>query len=135
MVSRFWRRPATSAEIERALREDPSDDLRPPTGLLILATVDGTPVGGGVRLLSSAVAEITRVWVTREARRRGYGTQIVSRLERHAAKHRRTRIRLDTRSDLTEALTLYARLGYREVASFNDAPYAQHWLEKDLTTH
>lgn len=27
---------------------------------------------------------------------------------------------------------MYARLGYREVPAFNDAPYVDHWFEKRL---
>ncbi len=68
------------------------------------------------------------------ARRRGHASRIVKELERYAANHGRTRIRLDTRNDLTEALTLYECLGYREVARFNDDPYAEHWREKGLGT-
>lgn len=41
-------------------------------------------------------------------------------------------MRLDTRGDLTEARALYGRLGYHEVESFNDEPYAEHWFEKAL---
>lgn len=65
-------------------------------------------------------------------RRHGLGALIVKRLEQHAVEQGRTRIRLDTRSDLTEAQALYAGLGYREVAPFNDSPYADHWFEKQL---
>lgn len=41
-------------------------------------------------------------------------------------------LRLDTRADLVEARRLYARLGYQEVAPFNDGLYAEHWFEKTL---
>ena len=33
---------------------------------------------------------------------------------------------------LTEAIGLYRSAGYREVAAFNDEPYADHWFEKRL---
>ena len=42
-------------------------------------------------------------------------------------------LRLDTRSDLTEARRLYARHGYREVPAFSQGPYADHWFEKTLS--
>lgn len=41
-------------------------------------------------------------------------------------------LRLDTRSDLVEARTLYAALGYVEVPAFNNGQYAEHWFAKDL---
>jgi len=40
--------------------------------------------------------------------------------------------RLETNRTLTEAIGLYRASGYREVAAFNDEPYAQHWFEKTL---
>jgi ribosomal protein S18 acetylase RimI-like enzyme len=133
VASRYWGRPATSSEVEQALREDPSDDLVLPTGLFVVAVGDGEPAGcGGVRFLAGGIAELTRVWVAPAMRRHGLGALIVTYLEERAAAHDRSRIRLDTRDDLTEARALYARLGYREVAPFNQDPYAEHWFEKAL---
>lgn len=115
------------------MREDPSDDLAPPTGVFVIASADGEPVGcGGVKLKSDGIAELTRLWVAPAMRRRGAATRIVAHLEQEALKQGRTRMRLDTRRDLSEARALYARLGYREVAAFNDGPCADHWFEKRL---
>jgi ribosomal protein S18 acetylase RimI-like enzyme len=41
-------------------------------------------------------------------------------------------VRLDTNKALPEALRLYRSAGYREIARFNDNPYAHHWFEKTL---
>jgi hypothetical protein len=41
-------------------------------------------------------------------------------------------MRLDTRGDLTEARSLYAARGYREVSAYNANPHAEHWFEKEL---
>ena len=41
-------------------------------------------------------------------------------------------LRLDTNRALTEAHALYRKEGFREVARFNDNPYAHHWFEKRL---
>ncbi|MGZ4310719.1 MAG: GNAT family N-acetyltransferase [Solirubrobacteraceae bacterium] len=133
VVSRYWRRQATSGEVDRAMREDPSDDLTGETGLFVVAVVDGEPVGcGGVRFKADGIAELTRMWVAPHIRRRGLAARIVAHLEHQAVARDRTRMRLDTRSDLAEARALYARLGYREVAPFNDGPYSEHWFEKAL---
>jgi hypothetical protein len=43
-----------------------------------------------------------------------------------------TMLRLETNKALTEAITLYRSAGFREVAPFNDDPYAHHWFEKRL---
>jgi hypothetical protein len=66
------------------------------------------------------------------ARRHGLGALIVTHLERCAVDQRPTRMRLDTRGDLTEARALYGRLGYHEVEPFNDEPDAEHGFEKAL---
>ena len=31
------------------------------------------------------------------------------------------------------AIALYRATGYREIAPYNDEPYAHHWFEKPLT--
>jgi hypothetical protein len=41
-------------------------------------------------------------------------------------------LRLETNRTLREAISLYRSAGYREVAAFNDEPYAHHWFEKSL---
>ena len=41
-------------------------------------------------------------------------------------------VRLETNRALSEAIALYRGSGFREVAAFNDEPYADHWFEKRL---
>src|SRR5699024_312067 len=114
--------------------DNPSGDLRPPGGLLVVAHQRDTPVGcGGLRWLDDHVAEVTRVYVAEPARGHGLGTRLMAELERLARGHGRTTLRLDTRSDLTEARRLYADLGYRENAPYNPGSYGEHWFEKNLT--
>jgi ribosomal protein S18 acetylase RimI-like enzyme len=133
VASRYWGRAASTEEVDRALLENPSDDLALPTGLFVVAATEDALAGcGGVRLMLGGIAELTRVWVAPAVRRHGLGIHIVTHLEQLAVEHGRTRMRLDTRGDLTEARALYARLGYREVEPFNDGPYAEHWFEKAL---
>ncbi|MBM0225765.1 GNAT family N-acetyltransferase [Micromonospora sp. ATA51] len=45
MVRRYHRRPERPGEVDAALAESPSDDLTPPTGLLLLAHHDGELAG------------------------------------------------------------------------------------------
>jgi ribosomal protein S18 acetylase RimI-like enzyme len=133
IVTRHYGRPVTTAEVDAALEEFPSDDLAAPDGVLVVAYDGEEPVGcGGVRFLPRGVAELTRVHVARAARRRGIGSAIVRDLEARAVAAGRTVVRLDARDDVVEARAMYARLGYREVPPFNGAPYADHWFEKRL---
>lgn len=134
VASRYYGRQATRDEIAAAMSEDPSDDLEPPRGLLLVAQEQGDVLGcAGLRLLPGHAAEVTRVFVVPAARRRGLGSQFLDCLEEHARRQRVSALRLDTRRDLVEARRLYARHGYREVAPFSNGPYADHWFEKTLS--
>ena len=62
----------------------------------------------------------------------GLGRRLLAELEAHAAARGVRTLRLETNRTLGEAITLYRTAGYREVAPFNDEPYAHHWFEKTL---
>lgn len=133
VVSRYHGRRAADAEIDAAMREDPSEDLVLPRGLLLVAHHEDTVLGcAGLRLLGRGVGEVTRVYVAPNARGRGLGSRLLQELEAAARLHGVRTLRLDTRSDLVEARRLYLRHGYREVAPFNSEPYAEHWFAKSL---
>lgn len=134
VVSRYYGRQATDDEIEAALREAPSDDLTPPRGLFLVVEENGTVLGcAGLRLGPNRIGEVTRLFVVPAARRRGLARGLMNQLETLARQRGLATLRLDTREDLVEARRLYARRGYREVAPFNDSPYADRWYEKILT--
>ncbi len=109
------------------------DDLRPPAGLLLVARLRGRAVGcGALRLPPGEPADLKRMWVEPGARGIGLGRRILRELEARAAEAGAPAVRLETNAALTEAIALYRRSGYREVAPFNDEPYADHWFEKPL---
>ncbi len=119
-------------EIGPAGGADPAD-MTPPNGWFVVARLHGRPVGCGVlKRLDAATGEIKRVWCDAGARGLGVATRIMHRLEGMAAKAGFETVRLDTNRALTEAQTLYRRLGYVEIARYNDNPYAHHWFEKRL---
>lgn len=133
IVSRYHCREASEEEIEAAMREEPSDDLALPRGLLLVARADDTVLGcAGLRLLPNGIGAVTRVYVAVKARGRGLGSRLLRELEGEARRHQVTKLRLDTRGDLVEARRLYVRHGYQEVAPFNKDRYAEHWFAKSL---
>ena len=133
MVGRYYRRPADPAEIDAAMVEAPSDDLTFPDGLFLLARYLGEPGGCvGLRLRTTPFAEITRLFVRPEVRGRGGGARLLAEVEAAATAYGATALRLDTREDLIEARSLYAKHGFREIPPYSDAPYADHWFEKRL---
>jgi DNA-binding MarR family transcriptional regulator/ribosomal protein S18 acetylase RimI-like enzyme len=109
------------------------EEMRPPSGLLLVARLHGDPVGcGAVTFLPDAVAYIKRMWVAKAVRGLGLGRRLLSELEQRAHDSGATRLQLETRDELREAIGLYLSNGYREVPPFNDEPYADHWFEKTI---
>jgi DNA-binding MarR family transcriptional regulator/GNAT superfamily N-acetyltransferase len=109
-------------------------ELTPPAGLLLVATLGGEPVGcGALKFHDRALAEVKRMWVSPAVRGLGVGRRILAELEDRAAARGVRTLRLETNRALEEAIGLYRAAGYREVAAFNDEPYAHHWFEKSLT--
>lgn len=108
-------------------------DLVPPRGAFLVASVDGEPVASGaVKPISRTVGSLKRMWVAGGVRGLGLGRRMLEALEDQSRKLGFTTVRLETNGSLTEAIQLYRSAGYREVAAFNDDPYAQHWFEKRL---
>jgi len=109
------------------------DDLTPPAGVLLVASLHDEPVGcGALKYHGAMPAEVKRMWVAPAARGLGLGRRLLAELEAHAAARDVRVVRLETNHALTEAIALYQSAGYREVTAFNDEPYAHHWFEKTL---
>ncbi len=127
------------------------DELVPPAGLLVVATLHGEPVGcgalkfddaatpeasassGGLAPTNQMTAQIKRMWVSSSVRGIGLGRRLLADLEARAAAAGARRLRLETNRALEEAIAMYRSAGYQEVAPFNDERYAHHWFEKAVT--
>ena len=134
-----WCLQAYAAELDRRFPAgfDPgrsisasARELRPPSGVMLLATLDGEPVGCGVvKFHADGPSEIKRMWVAPAARGMGLARRLLAALEEQAARSNPV-VRLETNAALQEAIALYGSSGYREVAPFSDEAYADHWFEK-----
>lgn len=130
------------AELNRrfAVGFDPADsapaepeDMRPPVGVFLLATMDGRPVGcGALKFHGDRPTELKRMWVSPDARGHGVGRKVLAELEKRAARSTSRVIQLETNETLTEAIALYRAAGYQRVPAFNEEAYATHWFEKVL---
>jgi ribosomal protein S18 acetylase RimI-like enzyme len=110
-----------------------AEDLVPPAGLLLVAWLDGHPVGcGALKFHGRESAEIKRMWVSPSVRGLSLGRRMLRELEGAAVEGGARAVRLETNERLIEAIGLYRSSGYREVAAFNDEAYAHHWFEKVL---
>jgi len=108
-------------------------DMAPPAGLFVVARLDGDTVGcGGLKRTDKTTGEIKRVWTAPSSRGLGVARRVIRTLEAAARGMGLRTLRLDTNRALTEAHALYRKEGFREIAAFNDNPYAHHWFEKRL---
>jgi DNA-binding MarR family transcriptional regulator/N-acetylglutamate synthase-like GNAT family acetyltransferase len=109
------------------------EEMTPPAGVFIIARLDGHPVGcGALKVGDGITGEIKRMWTSPSARGLGIARKVLRLLEEKARDAGLARLHLETNRTLTEAQALYRQEGYREVAPFNNEPYAHHWFEKRL---
>ena len=110
-----------------------AEDMTPPRGWFFLARLDGRPVGCGALVrLGAGEGEVKRVWTAPDARGLGVAKRLVAAIEAQAREAGMALLKLDTNRALNEAHALYRKLGYVEIARYNDNPYADHWFEKRL---
>ena len=107
----------------------------PPKGELLLARDDnGLAVGCvALRLLNEDACEMKRVWVRDVAKGQGVGKALVTHIIRCAQKLGYMRMRLDTLSRMTAAISMYKSFGFVDIPAYYDTPLeSQHFLELDL---
>lgn len=105
---------------------------RPPQGVFLLALSDGMPVGCvSLRPLEGVEAEVKRLWVHPDARGQGLARRLMAALETRARAMGYQRLKLDSNSALTDAITLYRRMGWADCAPYTSFP-ADVWMTKPL---
>ena len=93
-----------------------------PQGALLLAWLGDEPVGCvGLSALEPSIGEVKRMYVRPSARRHGVGAALLEALL-HQARHIGYRqLRLDTAPELTPAINLYERFGFRPIAAYRES--------------
>jgi putative acetyltransferase len=93
-----------------------------PRSTFLVAYLDGAPVGcGALRRIDGETAEIKRMYIAPEARRKGIARRIIRGLEEQAQAFGYRAIRLETGVRQPEAQSLYEAAGFHRIASFG--PY------------
>ena len=111
-----------------------TEDLEPAAGgAFVVGWEDGRAVAGGaLKRLEPGVAEIKRMYVLPEARRRGHARRLLAALEDTARVLGYERMRLDTGARQPHARALYESAGFQPIPDYNDNPKAAYWGEKVL---
>ena len=95
--------------------------IAPGLGTFVVARADGRAVGcGAVRLLDPTTVEVKRMYVEPEMRGRGVAKEILAYLEAAGRELRAERAVLETGIYQDEAIGLYRRAGYTEVACWGE---------------
>jgi len=95
----------------------------PPHGTTLLAVRTGEVVGcGAYRELGDEACEMKRLFVPERHQGQGSGRRLCAALIEHAARAGYRRMGLDTGNLNTEAMALYASLGFRDCPPFHDYP-------------
>jgi ribosomal protein S18 acetylase RimI-like enzyme len=98
----------------------------PPTGRLLLAYCDGQAAGCiALRKLEDQICEMKRLYVRPAYRGKGVGRKLVDAVIAEGRDIGYQRMRLDTiESSMRDAIALYRRRGFREIAPYRTNPIA-----------
>ncbi len=96
------------------------DELSKTNVVFLAAYIDTEICGIGSVKIFDKYGEIKRVFVPQKYRGLGIATAIIKELEGHLVKKSVSRARLETGIYQHEAIDLYKKLGYSEIAPFGD---------------
>jgi len=95
----------------------------PPEGRLVLAMVSGNAAGCvALRKIEDHICEMKRLYVRPDFRGRGLGRVLATSVINTAKEIGYERMRLDTLSSMTGAITLYEFLGFHRIPAYYDNP-------------
>ena len=107
-----------------------ASEVAPGAGIFVVARWHGRPVGCGalrcirnpdlVREVGPNAAEIKRMYVAPDSRGRGFGRAVLDRLEAEARALGVSRLVLETGNRQVEAIGLYRRAGFTEIAAYGE---------------
>lgn len=114
------------------------DKFQPPNGFLLLAFEHDVPAGCAcTRTIAPAVAEIKRMYVKPDFRRRGIGSKLVAETISRARQMGYEEMRLDSAGFMSDAHGVYRSAGFEEIAPYEQSEippqHWQHWIFMKLS--
>ncbi len=95
----------------------------PPRGVVLIACIGDAPVGMAMaHPIAPGISEMKRLFVLPLARGKGVGQALIEGLIGRMADWGHPVVRLDTIVFLTDAITLYRRMGFEEIAPYTVLP-------------
>ena len=128
-VRDYFDNPGTLSDLDDAHRVYFDDG-----GIFLLVLDEGRVVGtGAVKCLDTETCELRRMFLLRDYRGRGLGTQLAGRLLEFARSVGYRRARLATNKKLHASHRLYARLGFHNIPPYGDEiTELAYYMEKVL---
>ncbi len=110
-------------EIDKELKEFPGEYSNSFGGTILLSYIDNTPVGVvALRKIDDTICEMKRLYVKSKARGKGIGKYLSLALMERAKELGYKKMRLDTLSSMTSAVSLYKSLGFYEIPPYRYNP-------------
>jgi len=108
-------------ELQRSKSAWPTNEPTPDRGVYLVGFLGGAPVAcGALRPVDARIAEVRRMFVQRDSRRRGFARAILATLEDYARSFGFSVLRLETGNRQHSAIALYESHGFQRIAPFGD---------------
>ena len=117
---------------DRRALDDPEASVLAPGGRILMAEIDGRPVGTCALLRKSAdTVELAKMAVDETCQGRGIGRKLGEAAIANAREMGAARVVLESNSRLAPALALYRRLGFRDACA-GDSVYNRCDVQMEL---
>jgi len=94
-----------------------------PHGALILLKEENEYIGCvGIRKFAKGIAELKRMYVKEEQRGKGFGKLLLNKAVESAKSLNYEKVRLDTLQTMKEAISLYKKNGFKNIAPYRKNP-------------
>lgn len=119
-------------ESDRKMLEDPQNYILKEGGSILIALLDGQPVGSCALIkMSDDTFELAKMAVSESAQGKNIGRKIGLATIEKARKLGAKKIYLETNNVLSPALNLYKKLGFKKVHG-HDSPYSRCNVQMEL---